>query len=75
LRQQNGEVDSFEVSEHHILRVVEDSEVDAITSKYSIKDVEISFFVYNYDKLRGQLLAGITAIVDKFNVAAMLDDF
>jgi hypothetical protein len=63
------------LSKHLILRVVKDGEVDAIVSGYSVEDVAIPFFVCNCNELRGRLLAGITAVMDKFNIVAVLDDF
>jgi hypothetical protein len=63
------------LSEHLVLRVVEDGKLNAITSRCSVEDVRSPSLCMTAKELGGQLLAGITVVVDKFNVVAVLDDF
>jgi hypothetical protein len=63
------------LSKRLVLIVVKDGELDAITSRRSVKDVRSPSLCMTAKELGGRLLAGITVVVDKFNVVAMLDDF
>jgi hypothetical protein len=62
-------------SEHLVLRVAEDSKVYAVAGGRSVEDVVIPFFVCDCNELKCRLLAGMTVVVDDFNVVAMLDEF
>jgi hypothetical protein len=63
------------LSERLVLIVVEDSKLDAITSRHSIEDVRSPSLCMTAKELGGRLLAGITVVVDEFNIVAVLDDF
>jgi hypothetical protein len=63
------------LSERLVLRGVEDSKLDAITSRCSVKDVRSPSLCTTAKELGGRSLAGITVVVDKFNIGAVLDDF
>jgi hypothetical protein len=63
------------LSERLVLRVVEDGKVNAITSKRSVEDVISPSSCTTAKELGGWSLAGITVVVDEFNVVAVLDDF
>jgi hypothetical protein len=60
---------------HFFLRVAKDSKVYVVAGGHSIEDVVIPFFVYDCNELRGRLLAGMTVVVNNFNVVAALDEF
>jgi hypothetical protein len=63
------------LSERLVLRVAEDSEVDVVTGGRSVEDVRSPSSCTTVKEPRGRSLAGMTVVMDEFNVVAALGEF